>query len=74
MCPNISLHSISLEKVYYKRALAREYIISEGAIWKVWDNRETILERSALLFEEAKERRTFQASVGRFTKLEDMLN
>jgi hypothetical protein len=39
----------------------------------VWDNRETILERSALLFEEAKER-TFQASIGRFTKLEDMLN
>jgi hypothetical protein len=38
----------------------------------VWDNREVILERSALLFEEAKER-TFRASIGRFTKLEDML-
>ncbi len=48
-----------------KRALAREYNVSEGAIWKVW-------ERSALLSEEAKER-TFWASVGQFTKLEDIL-
>ncbi len=38
----------------------------------MWDNREAILEWSALLFEEAKER-TFRASVGRFTELEDML-
>jgi hypothetical protein len=38
----------------------------------VWDNQETILERFALLFEKAKER-TFQASVGRFIELEDML-
>jgi hypothetical protein len=38
-----------------KRALAWEYIVSEGAIWKVWENREAILERFALLFEEAKE-------------------
>ncbi len=44
----------------------------EGTIRKVWDNREAILERSALLYEEVKER-TFRASVGRFTKLEDML-
>ncbi len=55
-----------------KSALAQEYSISEGAIRKVWDNRETILERSALLYEEAKER-IFRASVGRFTELEDML-
>jgi hypothetical protein len=55
-----------------KRALAQEYSVSEGAIRKVWDNREAILERSALLYEEAKER-TFRASVGRFTELEDML-
>ena len=55
-----------------KRALAREYVVSEGAIRKVWENREAILERSALLSEEAKER-TFRASVGRFTELEDML-
>jgi len=55
-----------------KRVLTREYIISEGTIQKVWNNREAILERSALLSEEAKER-TFPAFVGRFTKLEDML-
>jgi hypothetical protein len=55
-----------------KRALAQEYRVNEGAIRKVWDNREAILERSTLLYEEAKER-TFQASVGRFTKLENML-
>ncbi len=39
-----------------KRALAREYNISEGTIRKVWDNHEVILERFALLSEEAKER------------------
>jgi hypothetical protein len=39
-----------------KRALAQEYSISEGAIRKVWDIRETILERSTLLYEKAKER------------------
>ncbi len=55
-----------------KRDLAREYSVNEGAIWKVWDNREAILERFALLSEEAKER-TFWASVGWFTELEDML-
>ncbi len=38
----------------------------------MWDNREAILERSALLSEKTKER-IFQASVGRFTELEDML-
>jgi hypothetical protein len=55
-----------------KRALAREYNISEGTIQKVWDNHEAILERFALLSEEAKER-TFRAFVGRFIELEDML-
>jgi hypothetical protein len=39
-----------------KRALAQEYSVSEGAIRKVWDNREAILEWSALLYEEAKEK------------------
>ena len=38
-----------------KRALARKYIVSKGAIQKVWDNWEAILEWSALLSEEAKE-------------------
>ncbi len=55
-----------------KRALARNYNVSEGAIRKVWDNREAILERSTLLSEEAKER-TFQAFVGKFIELEDIL-
>ncbi len=56
-----------------KRALAQEYSVSEGTIRKVWDNQEAILERSALLYEEAKER-TFRTSVGRFTELENMLH
>jgi len=55
-----------------KRALVREYDVSKGAIWKVWEKRDSILERSALLSEEAKEK-TFRTSVGRFTKLENML-
>jgi hypothetical protein len=55
-----------------KRAIAREYDVSEGAIKKVWDKRELILERSALMFDEAKEK-TFQSSVGCCTELEDML-
>ncbi len=55
-----------------KRAIAREYDVNERAIRKVWDKWEQILERSALMFDEAKEK-TFRSSVGRFTKLEDML-
>jgi hypothetical protein len=55
-----------------KRSLAREYGVSEGAVRKVWENREAILHRSALLTEEKKET-TFRSSVGRFTELEDML-
>ena len=55
-----------------KRSLAREYGVSEGAVRKVWENREAILNQSALLTEEAKGK-TFRASVGRFTELEDML-
>jgi hypothetical protein len=51
-----------------KRALTREYDVSEGAIWKVWEKRDSILERFVLLFEEAKQK-TFR----RFTELEDML-
>jgi hypothetical protein len=55
-----------------KRAIAREYDVSEGAIKKVWDKREQILERSTLMFDEVKEK-TFRSFVGRFTELiEDM--
>lgn len=55
-----------------KRVIAREYDVSEGAIRKVWSKREKILERSALMSDEVKEK-TFRSSVGRFTELEDML-
>jgi hypothetical protein len=55
-----------------KRALAHEYDVNEGAIRKVWEKRDSILERSALLSEEAKQK-TFRASIGRFIELEDML-
>jgi hypothetical protein len=55
-----------------KKAIAREYDVSEGAIRKVWDKREQILKRSALMSYEAKEK-AFRSSIGRFTKLEDML-
>jgi hypothetical protein len=70
-CNEIIL-KLSKTNALSKRALAREYNISEGAIRKVWDNREAILERSTLLFKEVKER-TFQASIGRFTELEYMV-
>jgi len=55
-----------------KRTLAREYDVSEGTIRKVWEKRDSILERSTLLSEEVKQN-TFRASVGQFTELEDML-
>ncbi len=54
-----------------KRAFTWEYNVSQGAMRKVWDNQEAILEQSALLFKEVEER-TFRASVGWFTELEDM--
>ena len=63
---------LSKTDAHSKRAIAREYDVSEGAIRKVWDKREQILERFALISYEAKEK-TFRSSVGRFTKLEDML-
>jgi hypothetical protein len=55
-----------------KRAITREYNVNEGVIRKVWDKREQILERFALMSDEAKEK-TFRSSVGRFTELENML-
>jgi len=39
-----------------KRAIACEYDVSEGAIRKVWDKRDQILEQSALMFDETKEK------------------
>jgi transposase len=37
-----------------KRAIAREYDVSEGTIRKVWDKREQILKWSALMSDEVK--------------------
>jgi hypothetical protein len=47
---------LSKTNVPSKRAIAREYDVSEGAIRKVWDKREQILERSALMSDEAKDK------------------
>jgi len=55
-----------------KRAIAREYDVSEGAIKKVWDKQDQILERFALMSDEVKEK-TIRSSIGHFTELEDML-
>jgi len=46
-----------------KRALVHEYDVNKGAIRKVWEKQDPILERSTLLSEEAKHK-TFRASVG----------
>jgi hypothetical protein len=37
-----------------KRALGQEYKVSEGTILKVWDNWENILQRMALMINDAK--------------------
>ena len=47
-------------------------MLVQGAIRKVWEKWEQILERSALMSDEAKEK-TFRPFAGRFTELEDML-
>ena len=46
--------------------------MSEATIRKVWSKREDIRKRSALMSEEAK-KKTFRASVDRFTEVEDKL-
>ena len=37
-----------------KRALGREYEVSEGITWKVWDNRGSILQQTVLMSNDAK--------------------
>ena len=49
-----------------KRSIARQYGVSETTIRKVWSKREDIRKSSALMSEEAK-KKTFRASVSRFT-------
>ena len=46
--------------------------MSEATIRKAWSKREDIFKRSALMSEEAK-KKTFRASVGTFTEVEDKL-
>ena len=55
-----------------KRSLAREYGVSEKAIRKTWENRVAIEQRSSLMSVETKAK-TFCASVGHFSELEDKL-
>ena len=55
-----------------KRRIARQYGVSETTIRKVWSKREDVRKRSALMSEEAK-KKTFRASVGRITEVEDKL-
>ena len=55
-----------------KSSIAWHHEVSEAAIRKVWSKREVIRKRSTLMSEQAK-KKTFRASVGRFTKLEDKL-
>ena len=55
-----------------KRSITRQYGVSEATIRKVCSKREDIRKRSALMSEEAK-KKTFRASVGRFTEVEDKL-
>ena len=55
-----------------KRAIAREYHVTDTSVQKVWLNRAAIQERSALFTEEDK-KKTYRASIGRYKELEDAL-
>ena len=55
-----------------KQSITQQYGVSEATIRKVWSKREDIRKLSALMSDEAK-KKTFKASVGRFTEVEDKL-
>ena len=55
-----------------KRSIARQYGVIEATIRKVWSKREDIRKRSALMSEETK-KKTFRASVSRFTEVDHKL-
>ena len=55
-----------------KRAIAREYNVTDTSVGKIWLNCEAIQERSALFTEEDK-KKTYRASIGRHKELEDTL-
>ena len=63
---------LSVPSAPSQRSLATEYGVSGEAIRKIMKNQEGIQKRSALMSEEGK-RKTFRASVGRFSELEDIL-
>jgi hypothetical protein len=63
---------LSTKKPPSKRSLARSYNVSEGAIRKVWLNKDNIQNRSALMSEKTK-KTTFRSSVGRHPELEEKL-
>ena len=55
-----------------KQSITRQYEVSEATIRKVWSKHKDIRKRSALMSEKAK-KKTFRASVGGFTEVEDEL-
>ena len=55
-----------------KRSVAREFDVTEGAIRKIWENREEIQNRCASMSEDFKAQ-TFRVCVGRFSELENLL-
>ncbi|KAF5185902.1 Tigger transposable element-derived protein [Thalictrum thalictroides] len=55
-----------------KRSVARQYGVSEGAIRKVWINRESITTRSAQFSDETK-KQTYRAAAGRWSDVENKL-
>ena len=55
-----------------KRSITGQYLVSKATITKDWLKREDIRKRSAVISEETK-KKTFRASVGRFTEVEDKL-
>ncbi|CAL8108706.1 unnamed protein product [Calicophoron daubneyi] len=55
-----------------KRAIAREYDVSENAIRKIWNKRTAIKERTAQM-SVSKLDTSFRASSGKFQEIEDVL-
>lgn len=54
------------------RALAREYAVNESSIRQLWRKREQVVDRCALLSEEAKKKK-FRTANGCFAQIEDKL-
>jgi hypothetical protein len=54
------------------RSLARVYDVSEGAIRKIWNERENMQQRTALI-SDAAQKTSFWSTVGRFRPIKDTL-